>query len=60
VTANGRFFKWKEVRWLAVHNGEVCAHHECEGWRPVPLHEIPDYVVLLSLVQGLGRLREKP
>jgi hypothetical protein len=58
VTANGRFFKWKEVRWLAVHNGELCAHHECEAWRPVRLNDIPNYVLLLSLVQGLGRLRE--
>src|SRR5262249_31143029 len=29
VTAHGKFFAWKEVRWLAVHNGELCAHHEC-------------------------------
>jgi hypothetical protein len=58
VTANGRFFKWKEVRWLAVHNGELCAHHECTSWRPIPLHEIPDYVLLLSLVKGLRHLRE--
>jgi hypothetical protein len=58
VTANGRFFGWKEVRWLAVHNGELCAHHECEGWRPIPLHEIPNYLLLLSLVKGLGRFRE--
>jgi hypothetical protein len=58
VTANGRPFAWKELRWLAVHNGELCAHHECEKWRPIPLSEIPNYVLLLSLAKGIGRLRE--
>jgi hypothetical protein len=60
VAVHGRFFAWKEVRWLAVYNGELCAHHECTAWRPVRLNDIPNYVLLLSLVQGLGRLREKP
>jgi hypothetical protein len=58
VTADGKFFAWKEVKWLVVSNGELCAHHECDAWRPVPLNEIPDYLVLLSLVKELGRLRE--
>jgi hypothetical protein len=58
VTADGRFFAWKEVKWLAVHNGELCAHHECTTWRPVPLSHIPDYLLMLSLVKALGRLRE--
>jgi hypothetical protein len=58
VTANGRFFAWKEVRWLAIHNGELCAHHECDTWKPIPVSHIPDYLLLVSLVQGLGRFRE--
>jgi hypothetical protein len=58
VTANGRFFGWKEVKWLAVHNGELCAHHECEAWRPIRLNDIPNYLLLISLVKGIGRFRE--
>jgi hypothetical protein len=58
VTANGRFFAWKEVQWLAVHNGAVCAHHDCTTWRPVPLSDIPDYLLLLSLVKALARLHD--
>ncbi len=58
VTARGRFFAWKEVKWLALHNGELCAHHDCETWRPIPVSEIPDYMLLVSLAQGLGRFRE--
>jgi hypothetical protein len=58
VKAEGKFFAWKEVRWLAVHNGELCAHHECTKWRPIPLNYIPNYLVMLSLVRELGRLRE--
>jgi hypothetical protein len=58
VTNNGRFFAWKEVKWLAVHNGELCAHHECTAWRPIPVSGISNYLLLLSLVKGLGRFRE--
>jgi hypothetical protein len=58
VTAIGRFFPWKEVQWLTVENGELCAHHSCTKWQPIELNAIPDYLVLLSLLQGLGRLRE--
>jgi hypothetical protein len=58
VTANGRFFAWKEVRWLAVHNGELCAHHDCPRWRPIRLNNIPNYLLLVSLVKELGRFRE--
>jgi hypothetical protein len=58
VTAHGRFFRWKEVKWLAVANGELCAHHACAKWRPVRLNDIPDYLLLLSVVKELGRLRE--
>jgi hypothetical protein len=58
VTVEGRFFAWKEVKWLAVSNGELCAHPRCTAWRPVPLYGIPDYLVLLSLVKELGCLRE--
>lgn len=58
VTVNGRLFRWKELRWLAVHNGQLCAHHSCTDWEPIPLAAIPNYVVLLSLVKGMGMLRE--
>jgi hypothetical protein len=58
VTANGRFLAWKEVHWLAVHNGELCAHHECTRWRPIRLKNIPNYLLLVSLVKELGRFRE--
>jgi hypothetical protein len=58
VTAAGRFFSWTEVRWLAAHNGQLCAHHECTAWQPILLNDIPNYLLLLSLVKELGRLRE--
>jgi hypothetical protein len=58
VTAEGRFFAWKEVKWLAVYNGELCAHPDCTTWRPVPLSGISDYLVLLSLLKARGRFHE--
>src|SRR5262249_42585985 len=33
VTANGRFFAWKDVKWLTVYNGELCAHPDCTKWQ---------------------------
>src|SRR5262249_52779849 len=58
VKVNGRHFTWKEARWLSVDNGALHAHPSCPGWEPVPLAAIPNYVLLLSLLKGLGRLRE--
>jgi hypothetical protein len=58
VSVDGRAFAWKELRWLAVSNGELHAHHSCAKWRPIPLSTIPNAMLLLTLVRGLGRLRE--
>jgi hypothetical protein len=58
VTVDGRHFSWKEARWLSVYNGELCAHPSCKGWKPVPLAAIPNYLLMLALLKGLGRLRE--
>lgn len=56
--ANGRHYAWDEVEWLQVDNGHLCAAPSCRGWEPVPLAGISNYLVLLSIVQKLGRLRE--
>jgi hypothetical protein len=58
VTVDGRHFRWKELKRLHVYNGDLCADPSCRGWKPVPLAAIPNYVLMLSLVRGLGRLRE--
>jgi hypothetical protein len=58
VTVHGKAFTWKELKWLSVYNGELYAHPTCTKWRPITLNSIPNYVLMLSLVKGLGRLRE--
>jgi hypothetical protein len=57
VEVNGRLFRWKEIQWLAVENGELVCHYSCKQWRPVPLSEIPNYQLLLALVDEMGMLR---
>jgi hypothetical protein len=58
VTAFGKRFSWKKARWLAVENGHLVAHPACDGWEPVPLAAVDNYAVLLTLLQGIGRLRD--
>jgi hypothetical protein len=57
VEVEGQFFSWKELRWLQVTNGELHCHHSCKEWRPVPLDEIPNSQLLLSLLHEMGMLR---
>jgi hypothetical protein len=50
VCVNGSLFPWESVTRCTIANGRLCFQFGGHGSQAVPLHTIPNYLVLLSLM----------